>query len=124
MHCFKHIEADAVGICKACNKAVCSSCAIDTGRGLACSEVCVKEVKEINEIVDRSKQIYSISSSSRLPPTGIIMFAFFGVMFTAWGIYNSTIRDRVDYFTIVMGLGFIAVTFIAYIRNKKLRMNC
>lgn len=124
MHCYKHTETEAIGICKACNKAVCPECAIDTGRGIACSEACVNEIKELNEIVDRSKYVYSIGTSSKLPPTGIIMFAFFGAMFLAWGIYNSVARDRLDIFTILMGAGFIGITILGYIRNKKVRINC
>jgi len=62
MNCFKHNDNSANGICKACNKAVCTECIIDTGNGIACSEECEKEVLDINKILDQSKQIYSIGS--------------------------------------------------------------
>ena len=124
MKCYTHQDTDSIGICKACQKAVCSTCVIDTGRGIACSKECETEVHDQNAIIDKSKRIYSIGSSSKLPPTGIIMYFMFSLLFISWGIYNSVIRDRIDYFTILMGVGFFAVTIMAYIRNKKLNLNC
>lgn len=124
MKCFIHSNNDAVGICKSCQKALCASCAVDTGRGLACPGNCVDEVSDLNKIVDKSKRIYSIGTSSKLPPTGIIMYMFFGVMFTGFGIYRYFERGRFDAFTTLLGLGFVAMGIITYIRNKQLNLNC
>ncbi|MGD8592015.1 MAG: hypothetical protein PVF82_04240 [Gammaproteobacteria bacterium] len=124
MKCYTHHDTEALGVCKACNKAVCTNCVIDTGRGLACSEACVKEINDYNEMMDRSKRMYSIGSGSRLPPTGIIFLLFFGVMFTSFGTYNSIVRDRADFFTIVLGTGFLVIALITYIRTRKLKLNC
>ena len=124
MKCFLHNSSDAVGICKSCNKAICTDCAIDTGRGLACCVACEQEVNDINQIVDKSKQIYSIGTKSALPPTGLLVFGFFGLMFTAFGIYNSLHRNMIDYLTLAMGLGFIVITIISYIKTRKLNLNC
>jgi hypothetical protein len=54
MKCFQHNENDSIGICKACQKALCASCVIDTGRGLACSQECANEVNDMNAIIDKS----------------------------------------------------------------------
>lgn len=124
MNCYIHTNNQSVGICKACQKAVCKECAIDTGRGVACSEKCAEEVKVLNEIIDRSKHIYSIGSSKKALPTGIIMYGFFGIVFLGWGIYNSMKRTDPDYFAIIMGIGFIGIGLLAYMRNKKLNINC
>ena len=124
MNCFTHQTTHSVGVCKSCLKAVCTECAIDTGRGLACSATCEQEVAAINEITDKSKQIYGIGSDSKLPPTGILMYFFFSLVFTGFGIYNSIQRERLDYFTIVMGVGFFFVALISWHRNRKLNLNC
>lgn len=124
MKCYNHNETDAIGVCKACYKSICAECAVDTGRGLACSDECVAEVCDLNEIIDRSKQIYSIGKDSKLPPTGILMFGLFGVMFVAWGIHNSMRWENVDIFTILMGAGFLIIAIISYIRTRKLKINC
>jgi len=123
MNCYSHRDQQSIGICKACQKAVCSECVVDTGRGLACSTECASEVNDLNAIVDKSKRIYSIGSSSNLPPTGIIMFFFFGLVFFGFGVYQSMNRDRIDYFAIIMGLGFLLMALISYVRNKKVNLN-
>lgn len=124
MKCFNHREADSVGMCKACQKAVCPSCLIDTGRGLACSDECATEVHELNAIVDKSKRIYSIGTKPRLLPTGILMYFMFASLFFFWGVYNSFQWNKIDYFTLLMGIGFFVVAIIAYVKNKKLNLNC
>jgi hypothetical protein len=124
MKCYTYQDVDALGICKSCNKAVCSKCAIDTGRGLACSEECVNEINDYNVMMDRGKRMYSIGTDSRLPPTGIIFLSLFGLIFTAFGLYNSVVKERVDFFSIIMGFGFLAVASITYLRNRKLKLNC
>ncbi|MBU2880933.1 hypothetical protein KO525_15760 [Psychrosphaera sp. B3R10] len=123
MKCFTH-QVDSVGICKSCNKAVCSECAVDTGRGLACSDFCVEELNDINVIMDKSKQIYGIGNDSKLPPTGILMYMFFAAAFIGFGVYQTILKGRPDYFLFVMGTGFLVVGGLAWYRNRKLNINC
>lgn len=126
MNCFIDQNEPAIGICKACQKAMCASCAIDTGRGLACSVECENEVNALNMIVDKSKRIYSIGTSSRIPPTGVIMFFFFfffGALFSSVGIYQYIERGRFNFVSFAMGIGFIAFSLFSYIRNRNLNLN-
>jgi hypothetical protein len=124
MKCYVHNENESIGICKACQKAVCASCAVDTGRGLACSEECKNEVSDLNAIIDKSKRIYSIGSKPKLLPTNILMYFLFSILFFAWGIYNSLNWDRIDFFTMIMGVGFFIIGLIAYSKNKTINLNC
>ena len=124
MKCYTHNELDAIGVCKACSKAICNSCAIDTGRGLSCSEECSKEIDEQNQIIDKSKKIYSIGESPALMPTGLIMYFFFGIIFTGFGVYKSTQSGSLQWFLLLMGAGFIIVGFIGWFKNRKLNLNC
>ncbi len=123
MKCFTH-QIESVGICKSCNKAVCSDCAIDTGRGLACCETCVSEVIDINTIMDKSKQIYGMNSNSATIPTGIIMYLFFATAFIGFGSYQVIAKGSSNYFTVVMGLGFLLIGGIAWYRNRKINISC
>lgn len=50
MNCYRHPSRPAIGACKACSKGVCHECANDTKNGLACSDICVDEVKRVNRI--------------------------------------------------------------------------
>ena len=55
MKCFNHDPADAIAICKNCNKALCRACAVDVGNGMACLNSCEQEVIAVNELVQRNK---------------------------------------------------------------------
>lgn len=124
MQCYRHNENVSVGLCKACQKAVCSVCATDTGRGLACSEPCSGEVGVLNEIIDRSKQIYGIGSRSKLPPTGILFYLFFALVSLGVGLYPLTYGKPVEWFLVLMGSGFLVFGTMSYVRTRKLRLNC
>ena len=118
MNCFKHQNVSAIGICKYCNKAVCSSCAIDTGEGLACSEKCIEEVKAYNSMMGRAKNLYGMGVGGQRLPVGIIMFLLFGVIMLGTGIYRYLAFTKVDYISLLMGSAFLLVALIAYKRNK------
>lgn len=126
MHCYGHQDHEAIGICKTCQKAVCATCAKDTGRGIACSDVCVKEISEVNQIIDRSKQIYSIGtgSNSKLPATGIMFNLFFAAVFGGFGLFPLTQNRNVEWFLLIMGIGFFLFGVMGYIRTRKLQINC
>jgi hypothetical protein len=124
MQCFQHQDKAAVGLCKACHKAVCSSCARDTGRGLACSEICLAEVNATNEILDKSKQIYNIGNKSKLPTTGILFYFFFALVCLGVGLYPLNYDKSPEWFLVLMGSGFLVFGTMAYIRTRKLRLNC
>lgn len=125
MKCFNHEESDAVGICKSCQKAVCRACAIDTGRGLACSESCAEEIAAVNIIIDKNRRIYGIDRKSALLPTGVLMLLFFGMIFSVFGIIEIT-RGKggtPDVFLFIMGAGCLVLGIIGWYRNRKLNLN-
>jgi hypothetical protein len=124
MHCYQHQESVAIGICKACQKAVCPMCSKDTGNGLACSLACEKEVSEVNQIMEKSKQIYSIGRKSSLPSTGILIYLFFGLVFLGVGLFPLAKGKDPEWFALVMGLGFLLFFVLAYVRTRKLNINC
>jgi hypothetical protein len=55
MKCFNHEGADAVAICKNCNKALCHACTVDVGNGLSCVGPCEQEVTALNELIRRNR---------------------------------------------------------------------
>ena len=55
MKCFNHNGVDAVAICKSCNKALCHSCGIDVGNGIACEGGCEGEVRALNDQIRRNR---------------------------------------------------------------------
>ena len=58
MKCFYHQDRDAVGVCKSCERGVCSECAVDLGKGLACKDRCEDDangsLKEMEDALDEA----------------------------------------------------------------------
>jgi len=124
MKCFNHNTDDAIGICKICAKALCMSCTTDTGYGLACSEACAAEAADLDEIMQKNKLLLGIGSNKKSIPTGLIMFLFFGITFSGFGVYFAFVRGRPDYFLLLMGLGFLCIGGLGWWRNRKINLSC
>jgi len=54
MKCFNHANADAVGVCKDCYKALCHNCCVICGTSVACKETCEEKVKLLNAFYDQN----------------------------------------------------------------------
>lgn len=124
MKCYLHKNKDAVGTCKACSKGVCEDCCLDVGNGLACKDTCGDEVKAMNELIARSKQLYAIGTQGKVFSSGVIMYFLFAALFGGWGLYSSFATAQPDVFPILMGLGMLAIGIVTYSRQKKLKLDC
>lgn len=56
MKCFYHPNIDAIGICYYCNRALCSDCAKDYSRGLACKGHCERAVEMM--LITRTEKLH------------------------------------------------------------------
>ena len=54
MRCFYHQDREAVGECKSCNKGLCSECAVDLDKGLACRGRCEADVEAVIQLIDQN----------------------------------------------------------------------
>ena len=125
MECFTHNGKSAVGICKACGKAVCRTCAKDLGFGLACSDTCATEYTELNEMNQRGKRIYGIGKNVKKKlPSGVVMWLMFAVFFGGFGIFQTIKTGRPDWFLLIFSAISLIVAFISYRRSKDLGLQC
>lgn len=51
MRCFTHEDAEAVGVCRACGRGVCRSCAVPTEGALACRGRCEADVADLRRSI-------------------------------------------------------------------------
>jgi hypothetical protein len=114
MKCYNHTDIDAVGICKNCNKGVCISCAIDVGNGIACSETCANEVKQINVLIERNKNAYQKIADGYLRNTS--MYLGLAIIFIL--IWNFD--GRQEFFLIVFGVACLLIGILTYMRGRRL----
>jgi hypothetical protein len=92
MKCFIHQERDAVGICSACMRGVCTECAADLGRGLACKGRCELELRRIHDLRDFSftqpeTQRAILERGSRIMLGSGIFLLLMGVGMAVWSFF-------------------------------------
>jgi hypothetical protein len=57
MKCFLHREADAVGLCKACFRAVCGECLVEVPGGVCCKgkPSCEQRIALAHAVIERNR---------------------------------------------------------------------
>lgn len=123
MECFIHSGTQAVGVCKACGKAVCRACAIDSSAAIACCEVCAKEAADLHEMNQRGKKIYGIGVARKLP-SGVIMWLLFALLFGGFGVYQSYRSGQPEWFLLLFGAASLFIAVLAYRRAKDVGLQC
>src|ERR1043166_3474197 len=91
MRCFYHQDKDAVGSCKSCGKGLCSECAVDLGRGLACRGRCESDVQAVISLIDRNIQLQPtttrlIQAGGSARVAGSLFFLVTGAVFLIFGL--------------------------------------
>lgn len=87
MKCFHHSEIDAVGICKECNKGICTSCATDLGHGLACKGKHEPDVELIHNLISRQGKAIAMQQKSVMASN--ISWLIMGLIFLAFGLFQK-----------------------------------
>ena len=113
MRCYNHSDLEAVGICKACGKGLCSGCAVDLGHGLACRGDHEQRVAEFESMVSRSRRVQKTAGGARYGTAAFL--GFMGVVFTCYGL----VQARNEKFLVLLGVGFLAYGVYAFITARK-----
>jgi len=74
MRCFEHQEADAIGLCKACHKGLCSQCAVDLGHSLTCAGACEVEARQLHAQVLQNRNSLKTGRSSLYLWPSLLLF--------------------------------------------------
>jgi len=77
MNCFNHRDRSAIGLCKACLKALCGDCLTELPNGLACKDSCEKRADLLNCITESDAET-KIAARHRLFDVGVWSF-FLGI---------------------------------------------
>jgi hypothetical protein len=82
MNCFRHRNATAVGVCRACGKGLCGDCLVEVPYGLACRDSCE----------ERAAALHALIASG--PPAN--------------EAFNAGLRRQAAFFCLLSGLSFVA----------------
>jgi uncharacterized UBP type Zn finger protein len=56
MKCFNHPAGDAIAICKACGRAFCAECVLESEKGVACQQSCAKVRDPLIKLIISAKE--------------------------------------------------------------------
>jgi len=113
MKCFAHRTADAVGICRACQKGLCAGCAVDHGHALSCRGACESEVAFIRKQTLTSRKLLAAQRRNRyLAP------AFFGVIGLLF-IGHDALEGGPSLFESGLGALLILFAVAVYLANRR-----
>lgn len=83
MKCYYHRDADAVGVCKSCQRGVCGDCATEVQDGIACLNRCERQASKIGRIHALSGNVTHLYA---------VFLDAMGLIFVAWWIIDG-LRD-------------------------------
>lgn len=103
MKCFHHPDAEAVGVCKHCQKGLCRDCAVDLGSGLACPGACVDAVRRTSVMVERATSEVALRLQGSY--FGALFMTVLGAVFVATPLFSGQPFEWTSFST-VSGLVF------------------
>jgi hypothetical protein len=118
MKCFNHDAADAVAICKNCNKALCRACAVDVGNGIACLNSCEQEVKSINEQFERNKSSSQKTGYAYQRNAIVSLLIALIFLYISFGAYRDN-HQPIFVMTVGSAVIFLLAAFFNYSTSKK-----
>jgi hypothetical protein len=113
VRCFYHPDRDANGICKSCNKGLCSECSVDLDYGLACRGKHEQNVAALNAMVVNATRIQATTSKARYVAPAFT--AFMGIMFLGYGYFRRGLIG----FLLPLGIGFLVYSLILFLANRR-----
>ena len=121
MTCFYHHDRFSVGGCKSCGKGLCSECAVDLGKGLACRDHCEDDVRALIALIDSNIKLSPhtariLESSRKTRSSGATFNLVTGAIFIAWGL-TDTEQLR---FILVLGICFLAYGIFGMFQARRL----
>ena len=114
MRCFNHRDRDAVGICKACQKALCPDCANDLGHGIACRDKHESEVTAMHSLISRAMRAQSFSKRGHIA-TPLFYFALGGIFL----LYGLTTERRLS-LLVYLGGAMVAYGTFLFVANRRI----
>jgi hypothetical protein len=108
MKCHHHLDRDAIGICMACERGVCTECANDMERALACTGRCEPEVRRLLDMRDwgfaqPSRQVKILSyTQSNMRRSGAFLMVV-GICVIVLGFWTN----KVQTFAALGGVPFV-----------------
>lgn len=119
MVCYYHTDKPAVGLCKYCQRGLCSGCAAHAGDSLACKGLHEQQVVAMEALLQRNILQAKRVGSDYLRNT--VFYGAVGVLFTAFGISQLQWLGLQAVVYVMIGLALLWAAAANYLESRKYR---
>jgi hypothetical protein len=115
--CYYHPDRPAVGLCKYCQRGLCSECAAPAGDSLACKGLHEEQVRSMEELMQRN-----ILQSRRVKSDYVrntIFYGIVGILFTWFGISQLQWLGLQAVVYLLIGLALLWAAGANYFESRK-----
>ena len=117
MVCFYHPDKPAVGLCKYCQRGLCSDCAAPAGDSLACKNLHEEQVCAVEKLLQKN-----ILQSKRVGSDYIrntIFYGVVGILFAAFGFSQLRFLGLQALVYLMIGLALLWAALANYLESRK-----
>jgi len=113
MVCYYHPDKPAVGVCKHCQRGLCSECAALVDDSLACKNRHEEQVRAMGSLLIQARRV----GSDYIRNT--IFYGIVGVLFTAFGISQLRYLGLQAVVYLMIGLALLWAAIANYLESRK-----
>ncbi|MEP7136609.1 MAG: hypothetical protein ABI904_16910 [Chloroflexota bacterium] len=117
MNCFYHPEKIAVGLCKYCQRGLCSACAAHAGDSLACNNLHEVQVRDMELLLQKNILQAKRVGSDYVRNT--IFYGSVGILFTAFGASQLKWLGMQAVVYLLIGLALLWAAVANYLESRK-----
>lgn len=117
MACYYHPDRPAVGLCKYCQRGLCSDCAAPAGDSLACRNLHEEQVRVLEELTK-----LNILQSKRVGSDymrNTIFYGLVGILFTGFGFSQLRWLGLQAVVYLMIGLALLYAAGANYLESRK-----
>ena len=113
MVCYYHPDKPAVGLCKHCQRGLCSDCVALVDDSLACKDRHEEQVRAMGSLLVQARRV----GSDYIRNT--IFYGIVGVLFTAFGVSQLRYLGLQAVVYLMIGLALLYAAVANYLESRK-----
>ena len=117
MNCFYHPDRPAIGLCKYCQRGLCTDCAAVVDDVLVCNHRHEDEVHKLEQLTARNLFQSKRVSSSYM--RNAVFYGLVGVLFTGFGVMQYRFLGLQAVFFMMIGLFLLYAASANYFEGRK-----
>ncbi len=117
MNCFYHSDRPAVGICKHCQRGLCSDCAALVDDSLACKDRHETQVRALDQLTERNLMASARTAANYRRSAWFYLLT--GLLFAGFGFYQIRWMGLQGIFLLLIGVFLLYVGIANFVESRK-----